>query len=129
MGYSTADKLYLAFFAMFIPMMAFVDLIPIWPRAIIPAPLWALHKFYLENFNDQLAIKSPTWFSVFLFFEAFYNLPAAIWIFLGIRRGMLPFAQLEGEKGEELLMNCVALHFRGLQLLGSHVHVRHAVHA
>jgi len=87
MGYSTADKLYLAFFAMFIPMMAFVDLIPIWPRAIIPAPLWALHTFYLENFNDQLAIKSPTWFSVFLFFEAFYNLPAAIWIFLGIRRG------------------------------------------
>ncbi|CUS14792.1 unnamed protein product [Tuber aestivum] len=87
MGYSTVDKLYLAFFAMFIPAMAFVDLIPIWPRAIVPAPLWALHEFYLDNFNDQLVIKFPTWFSVFIFFEACYNLPVAIWIFLGIRRG------------------------------------------
>jgi len=130
MGYSTADKLYLAFFAMFIPVMAFVDLIPIWPRAIVPAPLRILHEFYLDNFNDQLAIKLPTWFSVLLFFEACYNLPAAIWIFLGIRRGTLPFTQQqEGGKEEGLLMNCVVLHCRGLELMGSHVHVRYAMHA
>lgn len=86
MPLSTSDKLYLTFFCLFIPAIALVDLVPFYPPSLVPAPVMALHEFYLDTFNDQLMIKSPPWFVTFALIEACYNFPAAIWLVFAILR-------------------------------------------
>ncbi|KAH0604442.1 uncharacterized protein H6S33_006819 [Morchella sextelata] len=78
------DLFYFLFSAMFTTSMVFMDLIPLWPKAILPQALKDNHTWYLTTFNDQLMIKFEPWFAAFLAVEALYQLPTTIWFLSAI---------------------------------------------
>ncbi|GLB41168.1 putative membrane [Lyophyllum shimeji] len=75
----TRDSLYVLFFMSYIPIVLFVDSIPLYPRSIVPASLLSLHEWYKDHFNDQLVITQPAWFRFFALSEPLYQLPVAAW--------------------------------------------------
>lgn len=70
-----------------------MDLIPLWPKAILPTILAKNHAWYLATFNDQLMIKLEPWFASFLALEALYQLPMTLWFLFALPKGIL-FPQL-----------------------------------
>lgn len=68
-----------------------MDLIPLWPKAILPTILAQNHAWYLNTFNDQLIIKFEPWFASFFAIEAFYQLPMTLWFLFALPKGMYTF--------------------------------------
>lgn len=71
-----------------------MDLIPLWPKAILPTILAQNHAWYLNTFNDQLIIKFEPWFASFFAIEAFYQLPMTLWFLFALPKGMYIFHRL-----------------------------------
>lgn len=67
-----------------------MDLIPLWPKAVLPKVLKDNHTWYLNTFNDQLMIKFEPWFAAFVVFEALYQLPMSIWFLFALPKSMTP---------------------------------------
>lgn len=65
-----------------------MDLIPLWPKAILPTILRDNHAWYLKTFNDQLMIKFEPWFASFVTIEALYQLPMTLWFLFALPKGM-----------------------------------------
>lgn len=70
-----------------------MDLIPLWPKAILPTILANNHAWYLATFNDQLMIKFEPWFASFVTLEALYQLPMTLWFLFALPKG-ISFPQL-----------------------------------
>lgn len=67
-----------------------MDLIPLWPKAILPTILKDNQAWYLKTFNDQLMIKFEPWFASFVTIEALYQLPMTLWFLFALPKGILP---------------------------------------
>lgn len=65
-----------------------MDLIPLWPKAIVPTILKDNQAWYLKTFNDQLMIKFEPWFASFVTIEALYQLPMTLWFLFALPKGI-----------------------------------------
>lgn len=65
-----------------------MDLVPLWPKSILPNLLKNNHEWYLATFNDQLVIKFEPWFTCFVVIEALYQLPMTVWFLFALAKGM-----------------------------------------
>ncbi|KAH7031657.1 transmembrane protein 6/97 [Microdochium trichocladiopsis] len=98
---SWLDKVYLVYFAIHIPVMLCVDLVPLYPHSLwVPAsaPLHFLHDlraWYLATYADQFFAAppavAPAFFTFFTLLELVFHFPVSVW---AVRR--LGGKQLDG---------------------------------
>ncbi|RMZ92756.1 hypothetical protein DV736_g64, partial [Chaetothyriales sp. CBS 134916] len=77
---SKLDMLYFAFFLIHIPVMLFIDLVPFYPSALVPAISKKIRQSYIESYRDRFFIAPPSWFRVYIGLEGVYHLPITIWM-------------------------------------------------
>ncbi|KAI0185762.1 transmembrane protein 6/97 [Xylaria flabelliformis] len=94
---SILDRVYLVYFVIHIPVLFFVDLVPLYPQSLwVPASsplhfLFSLREFYIANYNDQFFLpppaEIPSFFPLFAFLELVFHLPVSLWAVGALRRG------------------------------------------
>ncbi|KAH9908318.1 transmembrane protein 6/97 [Xylariomycetidae sp. FL2044] len=83
------DKVYLAYFLIHIPVMFFVDLVPLYPIALWSTPtaplriLSDLRSYYVQTYNDPFFHPAPApipnFFVLFSLLELVFHLPVSVW--------------------------------------------------
>ncbi|KAI1430690.1 transmembrane protein 6/97 [Xylaria sp. CBS 124048] len=86
---SILNRVYLVYFLIHIPVMFFVDLVPLYPSSLWQprdSPLHflsTLRDYYLNTYNDQFfrppPAPIPTFFPLFAYLELIFHLPISLW--------------------------------------------------
>ncbi|EPE36236.1 hypothetical protein GLAREA_05574 [Glarea lozoyensis ATCC 20868] len=80
------DSLYVIFLSAvaFFPLI--LDFVPFYPAGL---PSWVKipYEFYSVQYNDPLFAKHPPFFQLYVFVEAFYLVPMAIYGIVGLIKG------------------------------------------
>ncbi|KAJ1933555.1 Transmembrane protein 97, partial [Linderina macrospora] len=77
---TTLDTIYTAYFASHIPITLAVDIMPLLPRTLVPAPLLMLNTFLTQTLRDPFMVIDDqrtdlAWFRSFLVCELVFQLP------------------------------------------------------
>ncbi|TRX96982.1 hypothetical protein FHL15_002288 [Xylaria flabelliformis] len=101
---SILDRVYLVYFVIHIPVLFFVDLVPLYPKSLwVPASsplhfLFSLRQYYIANYNDQFFLpppaEIPSFFPLFAFLELVFHLPVSLWAVGALRSGLSGSAEL-----------------------------------
>jgi hypothetical protein len=82
------DLVYSIWFGLHLMIMFCVDLVPLYPNSLQPAPLLALRSWYISTYKDPFFVPvPPAWFTAFAWMEALYHVPLSVWAVGALRRG------------------------------------------
>lgn len=82
------DTAYVVWFVLHLAIMFCVDLVPLYPKSLQPAPLLQMRKWYISTYHDRFFINPPAWFTSYAWMEAFYHVPISIWAIYALIQGM-----------------------------------------
>ncbi|KAJ5787035.1 hypothetical protein N7457_002025 [Penicillium paradoxum] len=81
------DLAYLLFFVTHIPIIFLIDTVPLQPAFLQTNLSHQLREFYIATYHDKFfEDPAPTWFTVFIWMELLYHVPASIWAIRGLRK-------------------------------------------
>ncbi|KAJ6094578.1 hypothetical protein N7467_002091 [Penicillium canescens] len=81
------DTAYLVFFVTHIPIIFLIDTVPLQPTFLQTNLSHTLRQFYIDTYHDKFfEDPAPTWFTVFIWMELIYHVPASIWAVRGLLR-------------------------------------------
>lgn len=67
-------------------LLVVVDIVPLYPRALVPPLLLRLRAWYIAQYADRFFSEtaSPAWFRFYLWMEVGYHLPLSAWAVRGL---------------------------------------------
>ncbi|KAJ5864188.1 uncharacterized protein N7529_006104 [Penicillium soppii] len=96
----TLDLVYLLFFVIHVPIIfllsqathtnkkTVIDTVPLQPAFLQTNLSHQLRDFYITTYHDKFFEDNPpTWFTVFIWMELLYHVPASIWAVRGLLKG------------------------------------------